>query len=228
MNEQIYYNFIVEPIKGMDECLIGVELLTRFFIDDLPYQRTNISDFIASLGIELKQELLINQLNQVKLKKDFFIQNDIVCCINVDFDFACMIVSNDHIKNYLYELNFIIFEISEHFPNIEDGKKNPLLQKLCSKYKLWLDDLGTGGATLEVCKTGIFDCIKIDKNFFWSRSTSLMWPVIINNIKKYCNKIIIEGVENREHLAACADVYGTQGYLYRSVKLDKIESLIEI
>ncbi len=49
----------------------------------------------------------------------------------------------------------------ETFSNLSDGMNNPLLRELASLYPLWLDDLGSGGSTLNAVTANIFEYIKL-------------------------------------------------------------------
>lgn len=62
-------------------------------------------------------------------------------------------------------ISFIAFEVSESFPNLSAGKNNPSVRRLSEMFTLWLDDFGSGKATLTALYDGLFDYVKIDKRF---------------------------------------------------------------
>ncbi|AFQ66336.1 hypothetical protein A79E_3047 [Klebsiella pneumoniae subsp. pneumoniae 1084] len=43
-----------------------------------------------------------------------------------------------------------------------------------------------------------FECIKIDKDYFWEIQSESEFFKRINKIKSYCNFVIVEGVETIE------------------------------
>ncbi|HHT3892645.1 MULTISPECIES: hypothetical protein [Enterobacteriaceae] len=51
---------------------------------------------------------------------------------------------------------------------------------------------------------------------------------LIASIQKHCDKIIIEGIENREHMGLLREVgiWGLQGYLFKSVPFKNVDSLL--
>ncbi|MGF6476539.1 hypothetical protein ABIE06_003385 [Pantoea dispersa] len=55
----------------------------------------------------------------------------------------------------------------------------------------------SGESSLRALQENLYDAVKID-NFFKIYSKSGIWPIIIKNIMRYCNFIIIEGLESTE------------------------------
>lgn len=215
-----------EPIVTCDGQLLGVELLTRVDTGGLIEGSLDMERFISKLELESKKTLLKYQLEKVESKKKFFLLSGLICSINIDFDIANMIIKDEDLGNKLKSLPFVRLEISEKFPNLADGLNNTLIQKLHQEYILWLDDLGSGNSDIQAVKTGVFEYIKIDKKFYWAKSSSYEWPIIIKSIKQYCHNIIVEGVENHNQLKKIGrDVTGIQGYIFESVEFSDIESL---
>lgn len=218
---------IAEPITCINGKLIGVELLTRIDTGGITESEFDMEYFIARLTEDSKRSLLLSQLDEVLATAPFFIEYRLVCSINIDFDMARIILKDTEVSTLLGALPFIRLEISERFPNLSDGIKNPLLKELSQRYPLWLDALGAGHANMEAVQTGMFQCVKVDKKFYWNNCNSLMWPIIIRNINQYCDQIIIEGVENQHQLSSLGEgITGIQGYLYKSVSFSNVENLI--
>lgn len=218
---QVRSQSIAEPIRTIAGELLGVELLTRL---DSSF---DVECFISRLSESSKRQLLLHQLRKVQAKSAFFLAHDLVCGINIDFDMAGIIIKDMEVSTVLDSLSFVRLEVSEHFPNLSDGFKNPLLKVLSQNYRLWLDDIGAGNANLEALQSGVFECVKIDKQFYWENSTSIMWPIIIKNISQYCDQIIVEGVETQHQLSTLGEgITGIQGYLYKSVSFSNVENLI--
>lgn len=80
----------------------------------------------------------------MKTYSDWFIANNVLLSINIDFDLASVIVSDDSTDQMLDDMPFLRLEIMETFSNLSDGMNNPLLRELAERYPLWLDDLGSG------------------------------------------------------------------------------------
>ncbi|WP_121575597.1 EAL domain-containing protein, partial [Brenneria alni] len=155
-------HYVIEPIYSCQNRLFAMELLTRFN-DEGPYSEKRIQQMNTSE----KQTLLLDQLESITEKKCYFIDNNILLSINIDFTMAMFLSQDAYTKILLDKLPFIRLEISENFPNLNDGKRNPLLAKLYERYLLWLDDFGSGSANIYAVSQSVFQYVKLDKIFYW-------------------------------------------------------------
>ncbi|KAA9001047.1 EAL domain-containing protein [Affinibrenneria salicis] len=225
----ILCEYIAEPIRELDGKLLGVEVLTRFNTGSFTQGRIDAEYFVSRLIVDTKRRLLTSQLQEIGRKAAFFIRYRLLCSVNIDFDMASIILDNQEVRDLLDNLPFVRLEISERFPNLDAGMKNPTLKALKERYGcLWLDDLGVGNANYEAVQSCCFETVKIDKSFFWHHCNTQMWPAILHNIGLYCDRIIIEGVESYDHLAQMHEQgnIGIQGFLYKGVPLSLVETLI--
>ncbi|MCL2898237.1 EAL domain-containing protein [Brenneria sp. WC1b.1] len=202
-----------------------MELLTRFNDQGLYSEK-----YIQQMSSSEKQALLVDQLESITTKQCYFIDNDILLSVNVDFAMAMFLSRDSYIRNLLDNLPFIRLEISENFPNLSDGLRNPLLAKLYERYLLWLDDFGSGNANIYALSQSTFSYVKVDKHFYWEmirNGKEYTLPVLISNIKKYCQGVIIEGVQNNAEyfLLKNCDIDGMQGHIYPSYRLDNLPIL---
>lgn len=225
LNIEVNCSYVCEPIHRQDGSLLAVELLSRFSAKsvDLPI---DVENFINKLDVDGKTDLFHDQLRAVKAYKDWFITHNVLLSINIDFDLASVIVTDQSTRQMLDELPFLRLEIMETFSNLSDGMNNPLLRDLAERYPLWLDDLGSGGSTLNAVTANIFEYVKIDKHFFWQHNKHT-FPILINNIKKYCLGVIVVGVENQdesEQLKGSNIDATMQGYLFNQLTLDELVS----
>jgi EAL domain-containing protein (putative c-di-GMP-specific phosphodiesterase class I) len=80
---------------------------------------------------------------------------------------------------------------------------------------LWLDDLGAGNSNVVSLIEGYFEVVKIDRAFFNEQVKKPTFYELIVLIKKYCDKIVIEGIEDRKSMEILREVgiWGLQGYL---------------
>lgn len=216
LNIEVNCSYVCEPIHKQDGSLLAVELLSRFSAKsvDLPI---DVENFINTLDVDGKTDLFQDQLRAVKVYRDWFIAHHVLLSINIDFDLASVIVTD--------ELPFLRLEIMETFSNLSDGMNNPLLRDLAERYPLWLDDLGSGGSTLNAVTANIFEYVKIDKHFFWQHNKHT-FPILINNIKKYCLGVIVVGVENQDEFEQLkgSNIDAMQGYLFDQLSLDELVS----
>ena len=219
--------FIAEPIVSIDERLLGVELLTRFIASD---GRPLHPEFvISSWDLDRKRLFLYEQCGNIATMQTWFERKNLFCTLNIDQKMA-FLIRHDYILRQTFELMpFIKLELSEHFPGLDKGLKSPLLKSLSQGVNgLWLDDLGAGNANVVSLIEGYFEVVKIDRIFFNEQVKKPTFNQLIASIKKHCGKVIIEGIENREHLGILREVgiWGLQGYLFKSVPFKNVDSLL--
>ncbi|MFB4667360.1 EAL domain-containing protein [Enterobacter hormaechei subsp. hoffmannii] len=219
--------FIADPIVSIDERLLGVELLTRFIASD---GRPLHPEFvISSWDLDRKRLFLYEQCGNIATMQTWFERKNLFCTLNIDQKMA-FLIRHDYILRQTFEsMPFIKLELSEHFPGLDKGLKSPLLKSLRQGVNgLWLDDLGAGNANVVSLIEGYFEVVKIDRIFFNEQVKKPTFNQLIASIKKHCGKVIIEGIENREHLGILREVgvWGLQGYLFKSVPFKNVDLLL--
>ncbi|HGG8812814.1 EAL domain-containing protein [Enterobacter hormaechei] len=219
--------FIADPIVSIDERLLGVELLTRFIASD---GRPLHPEFvISSWDLDRKRLFLYEQCGNIATMQTWFERKNLFCTLNIDQKMA-FLIRHDYILRQTFEsMPFIKLELSEHFPGLDKGLKSPLLKSLSQGVNgLWLDDLGAGNANVVSLIEGYFEVVKIDRIFFNEQVKKPTFNQLIASIKKHCGKVIIEGIENREHLGILREVgvWGLQGYLFKSVPFKNVDLLL--
>jgi hypothetical protein len=173
-----------------------------------------------------KRKLLKEQLQLINKKSHYFLTNNILCCIHIDFDMADLLIQDTEISALAKSKSFLRLEISEDFPNLSDGKSNRLLQTLSNDYLLWLGDLGSGGANLRALQEKLYDAVRINRDFFNLYSQSVIWPVIIKNVMRYCNFIFITDVSYPDQYVTLEkDISVMSRRFIKSVPLEEIEQL---
>ena len=219
--------FIAEPIVSIDERLLGVELLTRFIASD---GRPLHPEFvISSWDLDRKRLFLYEQCGNIATMQTWFERKNLFCTLNIDQKMA-FLIRHDYILRQTFEsMSFIKLELSELFPGLDKGLKSPLLKSLSQGVNgLWLDDLGAGNANVVSLIEGYFEVVKIDRIFFNEQVKKPTFNQLIASIKKHCDKIIIEGIENRDHMGILREVgvWGLQGYLFKSVPFKNVDLLL--
>ncbi|EPL7093248.1 EAL domain-containing protein, partial [Enterobacter hormaechei] len=218
---------IADPIVSIDERLLGVELLIRFIASD---GRPLHPEFvISSWDLDRKRLFLYEQCGNIATMQTWFERKNLFCTLNIDQKMA-FLIRHDYILRQTFEsMPFIKLELSEHFPGLDKGLKSPLLKSLSQGVNgLWLDDLGAGNANVVSLIEGYFEVVKIDRIFFNEQVKKPTFNQLIASIKKHCGKVIIEGIENREHLGILREVgvWGLQGYLFKSVPFKNVDLLL--
>ncbi|MCK6687805.1 EAL domain-containing protein [Enterobacter asburiae] len=219
--------FIAEPIMTTSGQLVGCELLTRFHSEDLPV--LNSKYYIMAMDAEGKRELLIRQLQAIEVRASWFRDNRLYCTVNVDTIQARLCVFDREVIQLLDKLEYVRLEISENFEGLEQGINHPILKTLLNVgYRLFLDDLGSGRANVAALTTGCYEAVKIDRAFYRQEIQKPTFSLLMKNIMQYCPYVIVEGVEQQKELSVLRDsgVTAVQGYLYRSVPFDKVNTLL--
>lgn len=227
LNFQVSCEFRCEPIYSTEGKLYAVEVLTMF-TGGFSGGKLEPQNFISLLDAKSKHTLLSSQLQAISRKASFFRAYNIFCSLNIDQAMALMILEDNEINDIIKENEYIRLEISERFPRIDKVNGNIILNELSRTYKLWLDDYGVDFSNINTLKNSQFESVKIDKKFFWENGTSVMWPATMSEIRKYCSKIIVEGVETASQFRSLTNtgIYGVQGFLFPAVLLTKIENLL--
>ena len=106
---------------------------------------------------------------------------------------------------------------------------NPVIKSLVENLNiLWLDDLGAGKANMQAVTTQVYEVVKLDRKFYRQEVEKPTFSTLIASIRKYCDRVVVEGVEYIEELPILLEsgVWGVQGYLYRSVPLSRVQTLL--
>ena len=219
--------FIAEPIVSIDEKLLGVELLTRFISPD---GRPLHPEFvISSWDLDRKRLFLYEQCGNIASMQKWFERKNLFCTLNIDQQMA-FLIRHDYILRQTFEsMPFIKLELSENFPGLDKGLNSPLLKSLSQGVNgLWLDDLGAGNSNVVSLIEGYFEVVKIDRIFFNEQVKKPTFHQLIASIKKHCDKIVIEGIEDRKSMEILreAGIWGVQGYLFKSIPFANVDSLV--
>jgi len=212
------WRFIAEPILNQNGEVTAMEVLTRFATPG------TTQSILTGMTREQKKVLLTEQLIHIKKIRCFFEDKCIQCSVNIDFDMANLLLSEKEMRDIISSCPFIRLEISEDFPDLSFGFKNPLLKKLYELCPLWLDDFGSGLTNFKSLHNGLYEKVKIDKCFFWANYCQPEMNVLIKKIRTYSPGIVIEGIEKESHLEIFTDddiLY--QGYLFKHINLSMIK-----
>ncbi|HHB8932092.1 TPA: EAL domain-containing protein [Klebsiella pneumoniae] len=216
--------FIAEPIMTTSGQLVGCELLTRFHREDLPVLNSRF--YIMAMTVEGKKKLLKEQLQAIEPSASWFRDNRLFCSVNVDTVQARLCAFDSEIIELLDRLEFVRLEVTEDF----DFQDNQSVLKTLKNAgcRLFLDDLGSGRANVTALTTGYFEAVKLDRTFYRHEVQKPNFNILMKNIMVYCPYVITEGVEQRRELPALIDagVTAVQGYIYRSVPFQKVQTLL--
>lgn len=223
----MHYHFIAEPMRDSMDTLLGIEMVTRFSSDTVHPLH---SDFIVSAWSgEQKRKFMLEQLQFVADKREWFEKNTLFCTIKLIDEMALLAIGDPEIKSVLYSMPFIALELSERFLSNTACLNNLLINSLCEgPNALWLGDLGSGSLSAGPLVSGHFDVVKMNRGFFMSQVEKPMFPVLIKNIREYCDRVVVEGLEDTRLIddAFNAGIWAIQGGIFSAVTFDEVDTLI--
>jgi len=218
--------FILEPVMSQSGLFVGFELLTRY--TSLAGKSRNPFMVIENMPRGEKRDLLYEQLSELSPIVALLEARDLFVSLNIDRDMATMLEADARLGWLFSTASVIRLEVSETIDFQHDQEAREALQRLEARgIRLFLDDFGTGFASLEAIYTGLFEAVKIDKRFFREQKDKSIFPVLLANIQRYCPQIIVEGVENKDDLTALEHIslYGLQGYYFSALEIEDLPQL---
>lgn len=125
------------------------------------------------------------------------------------------------VQKYNIPSNLIEIEITESAFSAGETYNINLLSRICSYgFKLAMDDFGSGLSSLNLLSDLPFNIIKIDKDFFHSKTTTQRECIVISNIVRMAHElnmeVVCEGVETMEQSQFLKTIGCriAQGYLF--------------
>ncbi|NNS06109.1 EAL domain-containing protein [Erwinia sp. JH02] len=213
-------DFFCTPVHTLTGELIAIDLSYR----PQPQAVTGLSG--AVLTSLSPQERLLNQLLIVEEYADYFRQHGLLCSVAIDFQLARAVTESSFIQQILSQLPFVRLKLSEDFPNLHDGMNNPLLRTLIEQLNIiWLDDLGAGDANLNALQSNMFEAVKLDRQFYLENVDKPFFTVLINHIRQYTNRVIVEGVAGDGQLETLRNskIWGVQSYFSPALTLENLD-----
>ncbi|HBT4651312.1 EAL domain-containing protein [Klebsiella pneumoniae] len=191
--------FVLEPSYKKDGSVHSWEILTKnvkkknangYLANESAFCFSTLSDK-EKIDLFNKQILTIEEIDASKLKLK-------PVSLNVDSLISDYILNDKYISDYLKKQKNIAFEINEEFHEFNTKRCMIDLKCLSKLCPVWLDDFGRGLTSITIIQMFNFECIKIDKDYFWEIQYESKLFKILNEVKSYCNFVIVEGVETIE------------------------------
>lgn len=192
-------SFVLEPSYKKDNSIHSWEILTK------NVKKNNERSLLANENTfcfsSLNEKEIIDVFNKqlsTFVKFDSSRLNNKPVSLNVDSLISDYILNDKYISDYLKKQKNIAFEINEDFHEFKKLCSMVDLRFLSKLCPVWLDDFGRGLTSLTVIELFNFECIKIDKEYFWEIQYDNNFMEILGKIKSHCNVVIVEGVETIE------------------------------
>ncbi|GJL34747.1 hypothetical protein PUATCC27989T_03856 [Phytobacter ursingii] len=167
-------------------------------------------------SVEKKRTYLFDLMNAIGNKADFFKKRGLFCLVSITDEEIAMLLTFDLVlQATLARLPFVKLQINQTFETaIGDLAK--------SKNGIWLSHVGNKDAPfIQYC-----EAIILDETFTSNELSKNTFPYLIQNLKRYCEKIIIK-IDNDINRRALeeAGIWACCG-LYAPTPFSKVHQLM--
>ncbi|MDZ7279909.1 cyclic-guanylate-specific phosphodiesterase [Pantoea eucrina] len=224
---QRFYTF--QPIYQVSGRLLAIELLTSVSHPGTPGKSLSPEAYFAALTVAQRLNIVEDQLQLLWQHAAFFTRHQLVASVNIDGPTLMAIQHHQAIRALITQLPWVRFELTEHhaLPQEEMVAQMPELGPL------WLDDFGSGMANFSALTELRYDYIKLSRELFMLlRATEegrSLFSMLLTLINRYCNGVIVEGVETEEewqHVCS-SPALAAQGYYFsRPQPFSELETLV--
>jgi len=214
------YQFIAEPITSLSGKLLGVELQTRLEKEGQQVLHPELT--IAGWHTEAKRHYLYEQLGLVAKQSDWIRARHVLISLPLhDAESAVLLSYDATLRGLLSSLPFVRLALSENISDMHDE-----LQGI--RNGIWLTGLGGSEANVTGLMSQQFEAVTLNNTFFKDEVEKPTFPVLIKNLRRYCDKVVVRGVTERRCLSVLqeADIWAVLGSFYRPVPLDKLNWLL--
>lgn len=220
------YNF--QPIYQLSGRLMAIELLTAVSHPSAPEKRVSPETYFGVLDVPQRLNVVQEQLTLLTQWGHLFDDGHLVASVNIDGPTLLAIQQHPPIRQLIARLPWMRFELTEHhiLPQEEIVAQMPELGPL------WLDDFGSGMANFSALTELKYDYIKLSRELFMllrkSDEGRSLFNMLLALINRYCNGVIVEGVETAEEWQQVRNspAVAAQGYFFsRPVPFSQLSSL---
>lgn len=219
------------PACDVDGRLTAVELVTQFVHESAPI--TLPQDLLLPQLDESQQlRLLQSQIGLLEQYRVLFESHAVSALIRIDEGMAHTLLKSELLMRKIKQLPYVLLDITETFPQLKQGRNNPLLQSLHTEFNLSLSHFGAGSSPANAVYDNLFNAISLDKAFIHSLAKRASFvpfiQSIIDNFRSHCDQIIICGIDDEGLLDKASRLSGAhlQGALFPVVKSDALLSLV--
>ncbi|TCV01270.1 EAL domain-containing protein (putative c-di-GMP-specific phosphodiesterase class I) [Samsonia erythrinae] len=225
---QCQRRYTFQPIYRTSGKLMAIELLTSVFSPTLPQQFISPEKYFANIDVETRLLIIIEQLQLLSHWHYRFTRDELFASINIDGMTLLALQNNLEAKRLIASMPWIRFEMVEN----QGGLPKEILATLPETKKLWLDDFGCGMANFSSLMLAQYDCIKMARELFvflqQSDEGRAVFPALIVFLSRFCNYVVIEGIETQEEwsIVQASHAFAAQGYyLSRPQPFENFDSL---
>lgn len=221
--------YTFQPIYRTSGRLMAVEMLTAITDREDISKRVRPDHYFAEITIAQRVEVVREQLSLLEHLESLFLQFNILASVNIDGPTLLALRQEPVMLARIARLPWIRFELVEHIRL----PSNASLAGMSEFGPLWLDDFGTGMANFSSLSEVRYDYIKVARELFiMLRKTAEgrhLFTLLLQLMNRYCNGVIVEGVETAEEWRAvqASPAMAAQGYfLSRPQSFSNLEHVL--
>lgn len=225
---QCLRRYTFQPIYRTSGKLMAIELLTSVFSPTLPQTFISPETYFANINVEERLQIIVEQLQLLSNWHLRFTRDDLLASVNIDGMTLLALQKSHEAKRLVAAMPWLRFEMVEN----QGGLPKEALTKLPEVQTLWLDDFGCGVANFSSLMLAQYDCIKVARELFillqQSGEGREVFPALISLLARFCNYVVIEGIETQEEwtIVKASQADAAQGYyLSRPQPFDNFEAL---
>lgn len=236
--EHEFCNYYQPIVSAKTHQVAGLEVLLRWPSNDV-YSPEDFANAAESSGLITKIMLQTLSRALIELRQWHITHPELYISINLsalDFESVNLVANIEHTLNAIkVPASAVVFEITESVMMRDSEKAQQSMEKLKQLgCRIYMDDFGTGYASLTYLKRFPVDVLKIDKSFVNDIGVDKGDEAIINSTltlaKSLGKECVAEGVETIQQLRflQAKDCEYFQGYLFsKPVPGDAIGPLLD-
>lgn len=194
--------YLVEKITTPQGQLLGVRISPKkaFILDNT----------------EQKKSYLFGLLSIIGSQAPFFKKRDSFCLITImDEEIATLLTFEPVLQTAIARYPFVKLQVKQTFEAV-------IKDLSTSKNAIWLSHIGNE----DMAFTQNCEAIILDETFTRDELNKNTFPMLIQNLKRYCGKIIVNAdTPCHRRTLACAGVWGCCG-IYAPVPISKVQHLM--
>ncbi len=147
---------------------------------------------------------------------------------------GCRVIAGDVLKRQLHHEQMSVIRRKEEWfrsNGLLCAVSTPILPTETADYIKhfglnWLDDVGRRGTTAVELLHGDYEVVRLNRRFSDELIGSVMFPVLLQNIHRCCDKVIVQVQDTNHHqlLKGCG-VWAVQG-MYKPIRFEHCEKLL--
>ena len=192
---------VAVPVTTPDGRLLGVQ--------------TNQKNMPVLTSVEQKRAYYYNMLTAISTQAPFFKRRELFCSLSVGDEDAAVLLTYDHVlRASLARLPFVKLQIDAN------------LQAEAEELARGTNDVWVNGIGGNVPFTQDCEVVVLEEAFTRTEIEKETFPVLINNIRRYCDRVIIKASDTSTRRTLHeSSVWGVEGMM-KQIAFNKVHTLM--